>query len=108
MMTEDWPFSKRLRADPEDYFRWEGPSNEWFTRDASRMICMMAAERGFQMLGLEGGSRGPYGVTPDSRTFWSRNRVDIDRVAETNLQGVDSIDEDPEVIDAYLLTAARA
>lgn len=99
-----------LYTDPEDYFRFEACSEDAFARNAAREICMMLADRGYQLLGLEGGNWSDSGrFRPDIHTVWSKNKVakTRDEAHSINMLGIASIDKDPEDINCYLITSDR-
>jgi hypothetical protein len=97
-----------LGHDPEDYFRFGCPSNAPFSRSAAREICRIAADQGYQLLGMDGGTYREGTFQPDIQCTSTRNLTasTYEAAERINLSLIESIDEDPPEINAYMITSA--
>jgi len=99
-----------LHDDPEDYFRLGRGTEIVFTRSATKMLCFMLADRGFQLIGVDGGIHHP-GIGFEARieASWTRNVKASDKIEANliNLQAADSIDEDSEEYNGYTIVTRK-
>lgn len=92
-------------TDPDDFFRRQCPVNVRVSRDAAKIICARLAEYDRQLIGLEGGiyreRDGTFEQKLDSVFSRKKKALTADKAHKINLEGIDSIDDDPEGYNAY-------
>jgi len=98
----------KLHDDPEDYFRLGRGTEIVFTRRAAKVLCFMLADRGFQLIGLDGGIHHP-GIGFEARieASWTRNVKANNKMEASliNLQAAESMDEDSDDYNGYTIVS---
>jgi riboflavin biosynthesis pyrimidine reductase len=99
----------KLHTDPLSYFSFGQSCNEIFSRDATKALLELLAERGFQAVGVDGGIHRDGTFTPRLDWAWTRQLTSrsIAEADVVNKGGIEAIDDDPPECNAYAITVSR-
>jgi hypothetical protein len=101
----------KIYGDPEDFFRLKGNVIMTLTPSAAQKVCLLAAERGLTIIGVDGGIiRDDGKIQSRIDCSWcTQNPPPLSKEAahRNNMRAYDDIEMEKKVHDAFLLTVRK-
>jgi hypothetical protein len=98
----------KLHTDPLSYVLLGQSCNAVFSRDATKALLGLLAERGFRALGVDGGvySNGVFEPRIDAAQSWSK-AISREHAHTLHMRAIRAMEEDPEGYNGYAITTVR-